>query len=429
MKAHHKILAIWLACIAGFFGAAKIFAVLDSLDFFREPIPQNDDDCVRILSIGFSEDQTKFNNNSLLATDWKVLEYTPGTDRPGAIYAVSGFQNNGESATPMSTKSFVEDHLKTEKLNIVGYPEGVDFHPHGMYIHKPDDTLYVINHAYDRGGERIDVFEIGTTSEDVPNGLRFKYSITSDWMKTEMNGILNSLVVVEPNKFYVTQYHAEAQVFNEGGWLTHKQQTQILMAGTALFKPKATFVWYCEYSENSLHCRKVADGFVMANGMTHNPDYSKIFVADSMGRTVTVFDRDASTNNLSGRTTIGIASVIDNIKFDDVSGNVYGGLVTNFFQTFKNHRKFYQIDRDDSFSSVLEISGDENANADGSTVWSSREVLTTSKLNCATNGMRMNNYYVLGSGSVGYKGLLVCPVVDLKKEADVKAVASETSEL
>lgn len=41
------------------------------------------------------------------------------------------------------------------------------FHPHGIYIRKDktdNQWLYVINHAYDKGGERIDVFKFIETT-------------------------------------------------------------------------------------------------------------------------------------------------------------------------------------------------------------------------------------------------------------------------
>jgi hypothetical protein len=46
-----------------------------------------------------------------------------------------------------------------------GFPEDVDFHPHGMaltpdWVNKDEKKLFVINHAWINGGERIEVFKI-----------------------------------------------------------------------------------------------------------------------------------------------------------------------------------------------------------------------------------------------------------------------------
>ena len=58
-------------------------------------------------------------------------------------------------------KIFVFDIL-TETLkfhSIKGFPEEIAFHPHGIFLYK-QTFLYVINHAYKNGGERIEVIKI-----------------------------------------------------------------------------------------------------------------------------------------------------------------------------------------------------------------------------------------------------------------------------
>ena len=41
------------------------------------------------------------------------------------------------------------------------FPNNVAFHPHGIYLLRQEGRmlLYVVNHAYSTGGERIEVFE------------------------------------------------------------------------------------------------------------------------------------------------------------------------------------------------------------------------------------------------------------------------------
>jgi hypothetical protein len=36
----------------------------------------------------------------------------------------------------------------------------VAFHPHGIFFHQPSSMLYTVNHAYMKGGERIEVFKV-----------------------------------------------------------------------------------------------------------------------------------------------------------------------------------------------------------------------------------------------------------------------------
>ncbi|CAM9727479.1 unnamed protein product, partial [Phaeothamnion confervicola] len=72
----------------------------------------------------------------------------PDVARPGAIYAfVFG-------AGPSTDPPQVFLPL------LGGFPSGVAFHPHGIYYHAAAKELYVVNHAYRRGGERIDVISV-----------------------------------------------------------------------------------------------------------------------------------------------------------------------------------------------------------------------------------------------------------------------------
>jgi len=411
------------ACIAAYSCMTKIFEVMTLLDVLEEPYTHHDENCVKITSIGASEDQHKFNNNSILVTEWRVTGYEPGEEIPhGAMYVASGFQQG--SATPnKTTKEFVDNDLRIEKLPLLNYPEGVAFHPHGLYIRREDRTLYVVNHAYEKGGERIDVFAIGTAEDgdddpenDVPNRLEYKYSITSDWMKNEMNGIFNSLIVVEKNKFFVTQYLAMKE--SHDGWLSFKGKVTLERIKSLFFGKRGTFVWYCEYdnestASSSLECTKAADDFIGANGITHNSDYSKVFVVDH--KTINVFDRNPSTNALEGRALVDIPHLADNVKFDDVLGNVYGGTINNLWSTVFVHH--FPEESEDATSGIVELEFDPKGS--GSASWKSREVLSTSKLNAVSNGLRMNNFYVLGAGGFGYPGLLVCPVTkDMGKAND-----------
>ena len=386
--------------------AAKLYRVLKFLDFFEEPNSFHDNECVKIISIGASEDQTKFNDNSILMTRWRVVNYLQGENRPGAMYVASGFQTSKKS---QSTQDFAANDLNIQELPIFNYPENVDFHPHGIDI--LDSTLYVINHAYDRGGERIDVFDIITTEEShdgdgIPTHLDYKYSITSDWMKKVLNGALNSLTVVEHNKFYTTQYLPEAEDLSNAGWLTVEQKKLVEFLESMFLGSQKTLIWYCEYDaeekekESRLQCRKVAENMLGANGITHNQDYSKIFVADF--KSIAVFDRDASTNNLTERTRVEVPNLVDNLKFDDITGNVYGGTVNSLWSVLK---KPFPKESPELTSGVVELSQNKDNG-----MWEAKEMLSTSKMHCVSNGLRMHNYLVMGAGGFGYEGILVCPV-------------------
>ena len=104
---------------------------------------------------------------------------------------MSGFKNDGDKDT-------------LRKLDIEGWPIGVAFQPHGIYVLKEDATLYVISHGMKQGGERIEVFNVVCDSKDIPISLKYLYSIHSDELNKNSYGALNSLVVVSKDKFFIT---------------------------------------------------------------------------------------------------------------------------------------------------------------------------------------------------------------------------------
>ena len=71
----------------------NVYSFLIFLDYFEDASSLqdsiSDEGCIKIMSIGATEDQTKFNNNAILMTEWRVLEYKKGEDRPGAMYVAS----------------------------------------------------------------------------------------------------------------------------------------------------------------------------------------------------------------------------------------------------------------------------------------------------------------------------------------------------
>eukprot|EP00904_Undaria_pinnatifida_P007493 jgi/Undpi1/3874/HiC_scaffold_16.g07242.m1 len=59
-------------------------------------------------------------------------------------------------------------HPKTARLELEGFPVGTAFRPHGMHYQSETGELFVINHAYSQGGERIDVFKVSETFPQDP---------------------------------------------------------------------------------------------------------------------------------------------------------------------------------------------------------------------------------------------------------------------
>lgn len=178
------------------------------------------------------------------------------------------------------------------------------------------------------GGERIEVLAVETDADDVPTHLDYQYSITQKELNEEAYGVLNSIVAVDINKFYMTRF--KPYPLPPYGTPVKGKWNSILRT---LINP-TTYVLYCEYAmpsttdKGELACRKVADGFMVANGLTTNWDKSLIYVGDAFAKSVSVYSRHTN-NSLELVSAIDTKVGIDNLKFDEQTGNIYAGSLAN----------------------------------------------------------------------------------------------------
>lgn len=91
-------------------------------------------------------------------------------------------------------------------MKISNWPEGVGFQPHGLDVHHGSKTVYAISHVMGHGGERVEVMQVNTDSEDIPTSLTYLYSITTEEMNQRFYGNLNSLSIIRPNLFYISMF-------------------------------------------------------------------------------------------------------------------------------------------------------------------------------------------------------------------------------
>ena len=145
------------------------YSFLDFIGFFNS-YTVTDKGCVKRDGIKGAEDITRYNDDiAFMGSADRKLMMKNVRDIPetqGAIYAVSGLNDSNADL----------ETLSVEKMPLVGYPQGLPFMPHGMDIH--EGLLYVINHANNKGGERIEVLRIDlndTTTK--PKSLTYLWSI------------------------------------------------------------------------------------------------------------------------------------------------------------------------------------------------------------------------------------------------------------
>jgi hypothetical protein len=71
------------------------------------------------------------------------------------------FEMNYDTIAEVEKGNIAVFDTKNENFKIyqiINFPKDITFHPHGVYLYK--NLLYVINHAYSLGGERIEVLKI-----------------------------------------------------------------------------------------------------------------------------------------------------------------------------------------------------------------------------------------------------------------------------
>jgi arylesterase/paraoxonase len=210
-----------------------------------------------------------------------------GEPRPGAIYSyrLSDPAARLENLTPDA---------------------GIDFQPHGLSLWVGEDGhdgLFVVNHPAPRpGGPRhtIEVFDV------VGEALQHRRSLTDPALLV----MPNDLVAVGPDRFYVTNTHANppglAQTLET--YLQLRRARVVFFDGTAF--------------------RSAIDGLQLPNGINRSADGRRLFVASSTGRAVREYARDPDTESLRFVREIFVGSGVDNIEVD-AAGDLWIGAHPN----------------------------------------------------------------------------------------------------
>ena len=124
-----------------------IYNIIDILEIRKIITFSNNENCKIIRGAIGVEDFARYDDNFFIGISndnlklWELREY--------------GFKNtkNGTIIT------YDIESEKFQHYKIFGFPENISFHPHGIYLYK-NNFLYIINHAYSKGGERIEVIKI-----------------------------------------------------------------------------------------------------------------------------------------------------------------------------------------------------------------------------------------------------------------------------
>jgi hypothetical protein len=204
--------------------------------------------------------------------------------------------------------------LEITKLQIENFPSNIAFHPHGMSILK--NSLYVINHAYRKGSERVEVIQI--TADNETGKFTLKY-IKSIIFGDTYQGILNDLAVIDENKFYITTWKPEPDSLNG-------PTISIANLITSEINTKQTKLLFCSvYKNNSRpNCKEIPKGKGhMNNGITLDDVRGYLYVADYVASQVKKFK--INDYELTLVSTFNVPLHPDNLIYDKSSGLIYAG--------------------------------------------------------------------------------------------------------
>ena len=87
------------------------------------------------------------------------------------------------------------------------------------------------------------------------------------------------------------------------------------------------FEWCIQTSDSleyEFDCRRVIDKMKMANGITRSRDSKRVYVAETIAKTMNIYDRNEKTNDLTLVKKVSTFSGCDNIELSD-DGNIYLG--------------------------------------------------------------------------------------------------------
>ena len=380
-----KLLFSLVAVIISFL-VFQFFVIYENFDY-RINIPQNStygiDNCKKLEGIYGSEDLIKYKNYIII----------PETQR----IKLNFLKKFGPEKTERGNLFYIQypyDNLI--KIHIKKFPQNLNFFPFSMKIF--NEKFYLLNEAYNKGGERIDVFDI----KDSNGSLALVYDFSFRFGE-EFNSLFNNFVPIEENEVLITSHKAYPEsIYGQNSKENFKNHTKNMLS--MLFRKEWTYVWHCIKKKGKMTtCRKLNNTAApMNNGITAD-EFGRVFVCNTLKKKIDLylieFD-DSYQKQLKYSKSFQLDFYPDNINYNKEKSEVYiAGLI-----------KFNEI-----INSMQDIIKNDNGElSENLTMWSKAILIKWNKIkindveqidviqqNNLIRGMsvmeRIDNYYFFGS--------------------------------
>lgn len=268
-----------MARVSGWFSAAALvlfglatgaYLTLDAFHQFSRVDDAFDGSCTPVNGIAGPEDVQIAHGARRAFISSYDRRQEEGAGQRGAVYAFN-------IDDPLDASSW--------KDRTLGKPKR--FEPHGIYLYEDDEVsrLFVVN-AATRGIELYDVKEDGD--------LVYLETITERRLTSP-----NDIVAVGPRSFYVTND-------SEPGRDTLLGRLYFLLrvgSGSVLYFDGDAW-------------RVTADGLRFANGIAVNRAATKLYVAETAGSDIRIFNRDTQSGALTAASSVPVDGAPDNLNVD-----------------------------------------------------------------------------------------------------------------
>tara|TARA_B110000438_G_C15723023_1_gene610700 strand:- start:144 stop:1166 length:1023 start_codon:yes stop_codon:yes gene_type:complete len=243
---------------------------------FKKINPHYNGECIQIEGVSGPEDIVILDNGlALISSDNRRLTLK-GNPVQGHIFSYN------------LKDDFPKVNRLTDDINF-------EFHPHGISVFKDFDkiVLFVVNHRLEQN--TIEIFHL------INNKLFYQKTIYDDLLNSP-----NDLVAINENQFYVTNDHGSSSDFNK-------------LIEDYLQLSRSNVLYY-----NGEKFKVVINKLKYANGINLSKDGTKLFLAETIGKSVSVYNRDLLSSELLFEQRIYLNSGVDNIELDN-NGNLWIG--------------------------------------------------------------------------------------------------------